>query len=332
MKLAILAALAAVWVGNGARCEPIAIMVGGLSGQIYLPAMLAERIGAYKTQGLDVRLSDAPGGAVAENAMLAGEVQGVVGFYDHTIDLQAKGKFCESVVQLGRAPGLVELVSSRIADGVKTFADLKGRSLGVTTLGSSTDFLTHAMAARAGLKPGEVTTVAVGAGNTFLAALKQGAIDGGMTFEPTISRVLHEGIATVLVDMRTIEGTRSVLGGTYPGASLYMTEAYVKAHPDTVQKLANAYVATLRFIATHTPAQLADLMPPDYYARDKEMYVSSLAAGMAMFTPDGRMPEDGPPTVLAVLSAFKKELQSRPIDLARTYTTEFVDRVPADRN
>ncbi len=46
-----------------------------------------------------------------------------------------------------------------------------------------------------------------------------------------------------------------------------------------------------------------------------------------MFTPDGKMPEDGPQTVLAVLSDFSKGMQGKTIDLAKTYTTEFVDNV-----
>jgi NitT/TauT family transport system substrate-binding protein len=45
-----------------------------------------------------------------------------------------------------------------------------------------------------------------------------------------------------------------------------------------------------------------------------------------MFTPDGKMPDDGPKTVLTVLSTFKKELQGKQIDLTRTYTTQFVDQ------
>ena len=50
----------------------------------------------------------------------------------------------------------------------------------------------------------------------------------------------------------------------------------------------------------------------------------ALAAGKAMFTPDGVMPEDGPKTVLTVLATFKKDLQGKQIDLSKTYTTEFV--------
>ncbi len=229
-------------------------------------------------------------------------------------------------MQFSRAPGEVELVDAKLADKVHGFADFKGMSLGVTGLGSSTNFLTLYMAARAGLKPGDVTSVAVGAGNTFLAAMKQGAIQGGMTTEPTVSRALNTGLAKVLVDMRTLEGTRNALGGTYPAASLYMMESYVKANPETVQKLANAFTKTMHYIATHSAQEIAAQMPKDYYAGDQKMYVGALADGKVMFTADGTMPEDGPPTVLKVLSTFKKELQGKPIDLSRTYTTQFVDR------
>jgi len=311
---------------DAASAKPVTIMVGGLEKQIYLPAMLAERLGYFKEEGLEVELSSEGAGVDATDAMVAGEVDGVVGFYDHTIDLQSKGKYAESVVQFSRAPGEVELVDAKLADKVHGFADLKGMSLGVTGLGSSTNFLTLYMAARAGLKPGDITSVAVGAGNTFLAALKQGAIQGGMTTEPTVSRALNTGLAKVLVDMRTLEGTRDALGGTYPAACLYMMESYVKANPETVQKLANAFAKTMHYIATHSAQEIAAQMPKDYYAGDQKMYVSALADGKVMFTADGTMPADGPPTVLKVLSTFKKELQGKQIDLSRTYTTQFVEQ------
>ena len=92
--------------------DKISIMVGGYEKQIYLPAKLAEGLGYFKDEGLDVELLNEPAGVDAENEMLAGAVQGVVGFYDHCIDLQGKGKFVESVVQFSQAPGEVELVSS----------------------------------------------------------------------------------------------------------------------------------------------------------------------------------------------------------------------------
>jgi NitT/TauT family transport system substrate-binding protein len=306
--------------------DKITIMVGGYEKQIYLPAKLAESLGYFKDEGLDVEILNESAGVDAENQLLAGAVQGVVGFYDHCVDLQAKGKFVESIVQFSQAPGEVELVSTKHPE-IKSPADFKGKSLGVTGLGSSTNFLTLYMASKAGLQPGDVVTVPVGAGATFIAAMQQDQIQAGMTTEPTISRMLKTNEAKVLVDMRTVEATRQALGGTYPAASFYLETSWVEAHKEESQKLANAFVKTLKFINTHSAAEIADKMPKDFYVGDKDGYVKALDEGKGMFTPDGVMPEDGPKTVLAVLSEFSKNVKGKQIDLSKTYTTEFVKNV-----
>ncbi|MGO4736757.1 ABC transporter substrate-binding protein [Bosea sp. 2KB_26] len=323
-SIAFAALLAAA--GSALAADKVTIMVGGYEKQIYLPAKLAVSLGYFKDEGLDVELLNEAAGVDAENEMLAGAVQGVVGFYDHSVDLQAKGKYVMSVVQFSQAPGEVELVSSKYPD-VKSMADLKGKTLGVTGLGSSTNFLTQYLMMKSGVKLGDFTSLPVGAGTTFIAAMQQDKIQAGMTTEPTISRLLATGEARVLVDMRTVEKTKEALGGTYPAASLYMQTAWIEKNKPIVQKLANAFVKTLRYINTHDAADIADKMPKDYYAGNKEAYVKALADGKAMFTVDGVMPQGGPETVLAVLSGFSKNIQGKQIDLSKTFTTEFVKNV-----
>ena len=303
--------------------DKVTIMVGGYEKHIYLPAKLAEGLGYFKAEGLDVELLTEGSGVDAENEMLAGAVQGVVGFYDHCIDLQTKGKYVESVVQFSQAPGEVELVSTKHPE-IKSVADLRGKSLGVTGLGSSTNFLSQYLMVKAGVPLGEFSTIPVGAGTTFIAAMAQDKIQAGMTTEPTISRLLKTGEARILVDMRSVEKTKQALGGTYPAASLYMPINWVEKNKPTVQKLANAFVKTLKYINTHSAAEIADKMPKDFYAGDKEGYVKALADGKAMFTADGVMPAGGPETVLSVLSAFSKNVKGKTVDLSKTYTTEFV--------
>ena len=94
------------------------------------------------------------------------------GSYNHTIELQAKGKKMEWVVQMGIAPGEAEMVSAKEAGSIHSMADLKGKNLGVTELGSSTQTLTEALLAREGITPDQVHFVPVGAGNTFIAAMQ----------------------------------------------------------------------------------------------------------------------------------------------------------------
>ncbi|MBN8891709.1 MAG: ABC transporter substrate-binding protein [Rhodospirillales bacterium] len=325
LMTACLVSMMAVTAGAKAA-EKVSIMVGGLEKQIYLPFKLTEQLGFFKAEGLDVELLNEPSGVDAENEMLTGAVQGVGGFYDHCVDLQSKGKFVESVVQINQAPGEVELVSTKHPE-IKSMADVKGKSLGVTGLGASTNFLTMYLAVKAGVPLGQFTTLPVGAGQTFIAAMQQDRIQAGMTTEPTISRLLKTGEAKVLVDMRSAASTKAALGGTYPATALYMPTAYVQSHRDTVQKLANALVHTLRWIDTHSAAEIADKMPKDYLVGDREAYVKALADGKAMFTKDGVMPQGGPETVLAVLGGFSKNLKGKTIDLSKTYTTEFVKNV-----
>ena len=327
----VLSATTVLGVATASAADKITIIVGGMEKQIYLPAVLAQQLGYFKDQGLDVELVNSRAGVEAENELLAGAVQGVVGFYDHTVDLQSKGKYIQSIVQFSQAPGEVELVATKHPE-IKSPADFKGATLGVTGLGSSTDFLTQYLAVRNGLKPGDYTLLPVGAGNTFIAAIKQDQIQAGMTTEPTIAQMLKTGEAKVLVDMRTPEKTKGALGGAYPAASFYVQSSWLESHKDEAQKLANAFVMTMKFIASHSADEIADKMPKDYYAGSKELYVQGLAGGKAMFTPDGRMPEDGPPTVLKVLSTFSKSLQGKQIDLSKTYTTEFVDAANKSTN
>jgi NitT/TauT family transport system substrate-binding protein len=323
-SLGALLLAAALLPAQAARAEKITIMVGGIEKQIYLPAKLAEQLGYLKEQGLEVELLTEPAGVQAENAMLAGEVQAVVGFYDHSIDLQSKGKLVESIVQFSQAPGEVELVSSKFADQIRSPADFKGRHLGVTGLGSSTSFLTSYLGVKNGLKVSDFVLVPVGAGSTFIAAIQQGKIEAGMTTEPTISRLLKTGEAKVLVDLRSPEKTNAALGGPYPAACLYAQNSWVEKHKDAVQKLANAFVKTLRYIHDHSAADIAEKMPKDYYTGDKDLYVKALADGKVMFTADGVMPDQGPETVLKVLTLSNKALETKKVDLSKTYTTEFV--------
>jgi NitT/TauT family transport system substrate-binding protein len=304
----------------------ITIMVGGLEKVIYLPAMLTQRLGFFERNDIDVRLLGEQSGATAETALLTGDVQGVVGFYDHTIDLQAKDQCIRSVVQMSDVPGEVELVSRADAD-ITSIADLRGKKLGVTSLGSSTDFLTQALTGQAGMTTADYTRVKVGAGQTFIAGMNHNGIDAGMTTDPTVAQMVNSGEARILVDMRTEAGTRAALGGLYPATSLYMNCATIDAHPDIVRKLAAAFVQTLQWIRTHTPEEIAAKMPPQYASAGKDLYVQSIRDSIGMFNGDGLMKPEGAQNVLDILGKYSKNV--RPvrdrIDLSETYTTQFVE-------
>ncbi len=315
--------------GSGASTgspTKLKIMVGGISKQIYLPNELTAKLGYFKEQNLDVTLIDEASGQSSEQQVLTGNVQAGSGSYNHTIELQASGKSMESVVQLQLAPGEALMVNSKKAGQVHSATDLAGANLGVTELGSGTQTLTTAILGKVGIAADKVHFVPVGAGATFLAAMQQNRVTAGMTTEPTISRVISTGAGKPLVDLRTPETTKAALGGEYPFISVFMNTDYVNSHRDVTQRMVNAYVKTLKWMSTHTAQQIADMVPPDYYAGDKAAYVTALQGQKASFTTDGVMPASGPPTVADIEYKYVPSMKGKNVDLSKTYTNEFASK------
>jgi NitT/TauT family transport system substrate-binding protein len=334
-KLCIVAGLIAVLLLNACGGTSsassgkihLSIMVGGLSKQIYLPNMLTKQLGYFDQQGLDVTLIDEQSGQSSENEVLAGQVEGGSGSYDHTISLQAAGKQMECVVQMDIAPGEAEMVSTKEAGQIKLAADLKGKNLGVTELGSGTQTLSTAIVHNVGIATSQVHFIPVGAGDTFIAAMQQGKIDAGMTTEPTISRLISSGIGKVLVDLRTPQSTQSALNGPYPFICLFMNNSYVNGHKAVVQKVVNAYTETLKWIHSHSADAIAAKMPADYYAGNRALYVTALKNQLSIFSPDGKMPVGGPQAVLNIAKVTDPTIQGKQINLNDTYTNEFVNLI-----
>src|SRR5579864_765571 len=125
----------------GSSLPTVTLMVGGIDKQIYLPYQLAQDLGFYKKYGVNVQLStEQTGGVGAETAMVSGQVDMAGAWYVHAIDFTAKGKHVIDVVNLSGAPGEREMCST--ASGVSSPANWRGKSVGVTDLGSGTDNLT----------------------------------------------------------------------------------------------------------------------------------------------------------------------------------------------
>ncbi|WP_069466904.1 ABC transporter substrate-binding protein, partial [Actinacidiphila rubida] len=301
----------------------VRLMVGGIDKQIYLPYQLAESLGFYRKYGVKVELStEQDGGVGAEEAMASGQVDMAGAWYNHTIEFQAKGKAVEDIVQLSGAPGEREMCTAR--SGVKSGADFKGKTLGVTDLGSGTDTLTQAIAAQKGVKPGEFHRLAVGAGSTAVAALQNGKADCVMTTQPTVAAIQKKGVGTSAVDLATTDGAKAALGGAFPAAGVLARTDWVTAHKDAAQKVVDALVATMHWINAHSAADIADRLPQSFVQNQlvtKADYITALNEDKGQFLPDGIMPAGGPKTALATEKMVGAV--TSPVDLSTTFTNAF---------
>lgn len=312
--------------GAGASMPTVTMMVGGIDKQIYLPYQLAQSLGFYKKYGVNMVLSsEQAGGVGAEDAMASGQVDLAGAWYVHTINFQLKGKAVEDVAQLSGAPG--ERIMCATGTHITSPTQWKGQSIGVTDLGSGTDQLTQYLAARYGLKHGtDYSTIAAGDGTTMIAALQHHKILCGMTTQPTVAAIEKLGAGYAAFDLTTTSGVQKWLGGFVPTAGVLAQTSWVNANKDTVQKVVDAIVATMHWIATHTAADIAGVLPPSFVNNalvTKSVYISTLATDKTQFLPDGVMPASGP-TVIMAISKLAGVITG-PVDLSTTYTNSFAD-------
>ncbi|WP_427170746.1 ABC transporter substrate-binding protein [Arthrobacter sp. 92] len=277
----------------------VKLMVGGIDKQIYLPYQLAQQLGFYQKYGVKMELStESQGGVGAEDAMASGQVDMAGAWYVHTVDFQSKGKAVTNLVQLSGAPG--ERIMCNPAANVHSAADLKGKTVGVTDLGSGTDELTQFITAKAGLSKTDYHTLAVGSGATAIAAIQRGSADCVMTTQPTVGALVSKNLAVPAIDLATSDGAKAALGGTLPSAGLLAQADWVKSHEDAAQKVVNALVDTMHWISTHSAQEIADKLPPSFVQNStisKDQYVAALNQDKGQFLPDGIMPAGGPKTI-----------------------------------
>ena len=83
--------------------KDVHIAVGGKAALYYLPLTIAEQLGYFKDEGLEVKISDFAGGSQSLRAVVGGSADVVSGAYEHTINMQAQKQSMVAFVQMGRA-------------------------------------------------------------------------------------------------------------------------------------------------------------------------------------------------------------------------------------
>lgn len=329
-RFSLLAAAAVAAPSLRAQGKPekskVSIAVGGKAAFYYLPLTISEQLGYFKSEGLDVEISDFAGGSRALQAVVGGSADVVSGAYEHTINLQSKNQIFQAFVLQGRAPQIAIGVSTRTMPRYRTVADLRGKKIGVSAPGSSTNMVSNLVLSRAGLKPSDVSYIGVGTSASALAALRSGQIDAISNVDPVMTMLEQKGDVKIISDTRTLKGTHEVFGGPMPAACLYAPAQFVQNNPNTCQALANAIVHGLKWLQTAGPSDIIKTVPENYLLGDRALYLASFAKVREAIAIDGILPDEGARTALRALASFEPSIKQEKIDLAKTYTNEFARR------
>jgi NitT/TauT family transport system substrate-binding protein len=304
----------------------VTIAVGGKTSFYYLPLTLADQLGYFKAEGLDVEVKDLVGGSRALQAVLESSADVVSGAYEHTLTLQSQGQFYQAFVLQGRAPQMAMGVSTKTLPGYQSLTELRGKKVGVTAPGSSTNMMANLVLSRGGLKPTDVSFIGVGNAVEALSALRLGHVDAISNVDPVMTQLEQKGDVRIIADTRTLRGTQEVFGGPMPASCLYAPMVFVHKHPNTIQALTNAIVHALKWLQTAGFSDLMKVIPESYLLGDRALYLTSFMNVREAMATDGRFPEEGAKTALNALGSFNQAIRTAKIDLSKTFTNEFAQK------
>ena len=320
--------LAALVLSSGLALaqSKVTLAIGGASCLCYLPTMLAHQLGEFKKAGVDVDVVQFKGGSESLKAVMGGSADVVSGYFDHCVNLAARGQHLQAFVVYDRYPGFALVVSPKHSAEINSIKDLANKKIGVSAPGSSTDFILKYILKKNGVDPNSVGVIGVGLGQTAIAAMEQGTIDAAIMLDPAVTVLQgQDKNLKILSDTRSQKDTLAVFGGEYPGGALYTKADWIAAHPKEVQAMTSAIVNTLKWIHSHTPEEITEKMPPELVGKDKALYITALKNTLSMFSETGRMDPKGAEAVLAVFSQSSPDVAKANIDLSKTYTNTFVD-------
>lgn len=316
---------------SAAEKTSVTIAVGGKNLYYYLPMAIADWMGFFKDEGLDVKVVDFQGGSRSLQAVIGGSADVVSGAFEHTLSMQTKRQAMRAFVLQDRAPQVVMAVNNRKMKDYKSLADLKGKRIGVTAPGSSSHVIANYVLATAGIRPNEVSVIGIGSGAGAIAAVRSGQVDAFVGLDPVITTLEKDNLITIVADTRNVAESDKLFGGPMVAGCLYAPEAFIRENPVTVQKLVNAVVRADRWLASATPEELVTHVPQQAFLGNREIYIEGFLKNRPAFSPDGRFPDGGARIAAEAVSSVRPDLKDFAFDYGAAFTNAFVDRVPAAR-
>jgi NitT/TauT family transport system substrate-binding protein len=292
----------------------------------HMPINLAASLGYYQDEGLEVTIENLPSLARTMQALIGGSVDVAGISYPQTIQMAAEGQRVRTFFVVTHRDSKVLVVTPSGAKKIRRIEDLKGAIIGIPSPGSPTHLWVQYLLQKHGVAPNEVSAVGIGGGASAFAAMESGRIDAaGMAGGDHLALLKRHPDLHILADDSTPEGMRETYGeGDYGGGALSARQEWLDRNPDTARRLARAMLRTLQWMAAHTPEEIRARMPEAFRSPDATLDCEIIRWGRETYTTDGAMAKDAPEGMKRYLDATIPKVREAKIDLAATWTNEFL--------
>lgn len=253
----------------------------------YLPITIGRDKGMFQAEGIDLQMV-LVASTIQVTALTTGDID-FSGAQSQVMAGAARGLPVKVVGFLTTKPSFWLMAKPEI----KSMADLKGKIIGITAIGSSTDTLARFLVSKNGLTPDrEVAFIGTGTTANILTAMKAGAVDAGVLSPPFNAMATQMGYRTLAYFGDYVEQSLSGVG---------TSDRMIRERPELVKRMLTATIKSLRFIQQR-PADSIQFIGKEWSmdsASATELYKSMLPA----FSKDGGVDEKG------IRDALKRETE-----------------------
>ncbi len=309
-----------------AATQKVTIALTSKSSLSFLPLLLAERLGYFEAESVEVEFLELGSGARAVQAVRDGQADVVGESYEQTIALQRQSQFMRAFVLMARAPQVAMGVSSKTMPRLRSAQELRGRRIGVAAPGSSSDTLVRLVLQQAGMSAADVQLLELPAANVALTALRAGEIDAISYPEPLMTMCELRSDVRIIADMRTLKGTQELCGGPLPAACLVASDLFLQRQQAAAQAVANAVVHALKWLQTAGPSDMIKTVPEPFMLGDRGVYLAAFNKLRESIALDGMISDEGVRSAMRVQSRIRGGINPGQISLGRTFTNTFAAR------
>jgi ABC-type nitrate/sulfonate/bicarbonate transport system substrate-binding protein len=277
----------------------------------FVPPDVGMRNGIFQKNNVELELTAFAGDARMQQAAAADSIDILLGS-GPAMAFIAKGAPIKGVAAMAGPPLLLAIVVR--PNGPKTVADLKGKTVSVSTAGSLTYWLVSETARRHGWGPSGINIAPMGAMPGQIAALKRGDIDGTIMDIANAFDLEKKGEGRVLVRFTDIKDFHIHV--------IFATDKVIASKPAVVRNFLKGWFETISFMRSHK----ADTVKVAMEVMEKDQDISSRVYDelMPMFSNTGKF-DKAALTTLRKSYVELKLLPSEP-DMSKLYTEAFLPK------
>jgi NitT/TauT family transport system substrate-binding protein len=279
------------------------------------PLWLAADEGIFAKHGLNVQVIQSSSTAGA-TAVIAGSAQFFYGEATSAFQAVAQGQPVE-IVATFRNKNVFKFL---VLPSIKTAADLKGKSLAISSVGDSTDLSTRTALTSLKVSPNDVTLLATGTSSLRLAAMVSGKVAGTLLTEPTATTAIKAGMKLLLDQTKQ----------PFVGSGVSTSKDFAKSNPNTVDAFMESMIEGVKFLDDPANKQtVLNVMAKYLVAKPTD---ASVLQEYDTYAPAGALARDpfpDGPGADALIGALKSEDPTRfgKLDVKQVYDTVFAQKL-----